>query len=66
VADNPGVDDDALTALTRRMADLGADDPGMWADSELSRDIPQQDRYLVLRRIWRLPKRVLDWNNATV
>lgn len=42
----------ALAALTERMAELGAPDPGSWAGSEISEGIPQQARYLVLRRIW--------------
>jgi hypothetical protein len=43
---------DALTALTRRMAALGATRPESWARSEISENFPQQARYLVLRRIW--------------
>lgn len=45
-------DQDALTALTRRMAELGAGDPASWASSEIREGIPQQARYLVLRRVW--------------
>jgi hypothetical protein len=45
-------DQDALVALTQRMAELGAPEPESWASSELSEGIPQQARYLVLRRIW--------------
>jgi hypothetical protein len=45
-------DEDALAALTRRMADLGAKDPAAWAASEVGEGIPQQARYLVLRRAW--------------
>lgn len=45
-------DQDALAALTQRMADLGAPQPGGWASSEVGEGIPQQARYLVLRRIW--------------
>lgn len=40
-----------LTALTQRMADLGAPDPGQWASSELAEDIAQQARFLVLRSL---------------
>jgi hypothetical protein len=45
-------DDDALAALTQRMTELGAPEPSSWAGSELREGIPQQARYLVLRRIW--------------
>ena len=34
------------------MAELGAQEPGSWASSEIMEKIPQQARYLVLRRIW--------------
>lgn len=34
------------------MAELGAREPGTWASSEITEGIPQQARYLVLRRIW--------------
>jgi hypothetical protein len=46
------VDDDELAALTQRMADLGAGDPASWARSELRENLPQQARYLFLRRVW--------------
>jgi hypothetical protein len=45
-------DDEILAALTQRMAELGASQPGSWASSEITEGIPQQARYLVLRRIW--------------
>jgi hypothetical protein len=45
-------DEDVLAALTQRMAELGAPEPGSWASSEIREGIPQQARYLVLRRIW--------------
>lgn len=45
-------DEDALVALTQRMAELGAPEPDGWARSEITEGIPQQARYLVLRRIW--------------
>jgi hypothetical protein len=45
-------DEDALAALTRRMAELGARKPDSWARSEITEGIPQQARYLVLRLIW--------------
>ena len=34
------------------MAELGATNPVAWAGSEMREDIPQQARYLALRRIW--------------
>jgi len=34
------------------MAELGTPQPDSWASSEISEGIPQQARYLVLRRIW--------------
>jgi len=45
-------DEDALAALTQGMAELRAPEPGSWASSEIMEKIPQQARYLVLRRIW--------------
>jgi hypothetical protein len=41
-----------VEALTARMAELGAPDPAGWARSEITEDIAQQARYLVLRRLW--------------
>ncbi|SDT65401.1 hypothetical protein [Jiangella sp. DSM 45060] len=45
-------DDARLTALTQRMAELGAPDPEGWASSEVHEDIAQQARFLVLRSLW--------------
>jgi hypothetical protein len=39
--------------LVERMRELGAEDPEGWARSELTEDIPQEARWLVLRQIWR-------------
>lgn len=55
-------DDDALTVLTRRMTELGASDPAIWARSEIQEDIPQQARYLVLRTIW--AKALTRWRDT--
>jgi hypothetical protein len=52
---------DALAALTRRMAALGATRPESWARSEISENFPQQARYLVLRRIWE--KALASWRD---
>lgn len=48
----PCMDDDQLSRLTRRMADLGAPDPEEWARSELKENFAQQAMYLFLRPIW--------------
>lgn len=45
-------DERELAALARRMAELGAPEPDDWARSEIREGIPQQARYLLLRRIW--------------
>jgi hypothetical protein len=37
--------------LHQRMRDLGAEDPSGWADSELTEDIAQEARWLVIRQI---------------
>jgi hypothetical protein len=54
--------DDARAALTQRMTELGAPEPDSWASSEISEGIPQQARYLVLRRIW--AKALTPWRDA--
>ena len=38
--------------LAARMAELGAPDPNRWARSELSKDIPQEARWLFIKLIW--------------
>ncbi|MEU8302060.1 hypothetical protein AB0C84_00750 [Actinomadura sp. NPDC048955] len=40
------------TGLRDRFARLGAPGPGEWARSEVSEDIPQMARFLLLRRLW--------------
>ncbi|MGW5366638.1 hypothetical protein [Actinopolymorpha pittospori] len=52
-----------LAALTERMAALGADDPEGWARSEINENIPQQARYLVLRRVW---EDIVAWREPEV
>ena len=42
----------AANALRDRFLELGADDPDMWALSEISQDIPQLARFLALRHVW--------------
>ncbi|WP_432868635.1 hypothetical protein [Microbispora rosea] len=49
----------ALLALRDSFAALGAADPDSWALSEISEDIPQQARFLALRRIW--PELIDSW-----
>jgi hypothetical protein len=56
-------DEDVLAALTQRMAELGARDPGSWARSEIGEDIPQQARYLALRCIW--AKALTRWRDGS-
>ena len=57
-------DDEVLAALTQRMAELGAPEPRSWASSELTEGIPQQARYLVLRRIW--ANALMPWRDPGV
>ncbi|MER7694809.1 hypothetical protein [Streptomyces sp. NPDC097610] len=50
-----GLDDDhrhAARTLRDRFANLGADEPHVWAFSEATENIPQMARYLILRRFW--------------
>jgi hypothetical protein len=51
-----------MDELTRRMRDLGADDPAGWAASEIEEGIPQQARFLFLRRIW--PDAIDGWRRG--
>jgi hypothetical protein len=44
--------DAEIASLTARMQQLGAEDPEEWARSEITENIAQQARYLVLRRLW--------------
>jgi hypothetical protein len=43
----------AALGLRDRLAALGAEDAESWARSEISEGIPQQARFLILRRLWR-------------
>jgi len=43
----------AALVLRDRLAALGAEDAESWARSEVSEGIPQQVRFLILRRLWR-------------
>jgi hypothetical protein len=56
-------DEHELAALTRRMTELGASEPGGWAESEIREGIPQQARYLALRRIW--AKALMPWRDPS-
>jgi hypothetical protein len=58
------VNENALAVLTRRMAELGASDPGGWASSEITEGIAQQARYLALRRIWAIA--ITPWRDPQV
>ncbi|MFF3437782.1 hypothetical protein [Streptosporangium sp. NPDC002721] len=55
-------DRDAATALRDRFTELGANNPEEWALSEISENIPQLARFLVLRNIW--PEFINSWTNV--
>jgi hypothetical protein len=50
--------------LLSRFRALNADDPESWVQSEISEDIPQLARFLVLRRIW--PEYIDSWTRDPV
>jgi hypothetical protein len=50
--------------LVQRMRELGADDPESWARSELSEDIPQEARWLLLRQLW--TKCIDEWTPESI
>jgi hypothetical protein len=56
--------DGRLAQLTERMGQLGADDPAAWARSEVTENIAQQARRLVLRRLW--PRAIDGWRDIAV
>lgn len=45
------------------MTELAAPEPGGWAGSEIREGIPQQARYLALRRIW--AKALMPWRDPS-
>jgi hypothetical protein len=57
-------DEHELAALTRRMTELAASEPGNWGGSEIKEGIPQQARYLALRRIW--AKALMPWRDPSM
>jgi hypothetical protein len=44
---------DSAVSLAERFKELGALDPEEWARSEISENIPQMARFMVLRALWR-------------
>ncbi|MCG5468924.1 hypothetical protein LADH09A_002825 [Micromonospora sp. LAH09] len=44
---------DSAASLAERFKELGAHDPEEWARSEISENIPQLARFMVLRALWR-------------
>jgi hypothetical protein len=50
-------------ALTAKFTTLGASDPENWARSELTENIPQLTRFLILRSI--LQRHILPWTTHT-
>lgn len=38
--------------MVKRMRELGAEDPEAWVESEITEDIAQMARFLILRRLW--------------
>jgi hypothetical protein len=38
--------------MIARMKELGAEEPGVWVESEITEDIAQMARFLILRRLW--------------
>ncbi|GAA1929666.1 hypothetical protein GCM10009775_22150 [Microbacterium aoyamense] len=48
--------------LAERMRQLGAEDPEEWAESELTEDIAQEARWLVIRRV----REAVTWTNDNV
>src|ERR671916_792874 len=38
--------------MIARMEELGAEEPEAWAESEITEDIAQMARFLILRRLW--------------
>ncbi len=49
----------AANALVSKLRALGANEPELWVRSEMSEDIPQFARFLVLRHIW--PALIDSW-----
>ncbi|MEU8185521.1 hypothetical protein AB0B86_32640 [Micromonospora sp. NPDC049047] len=58
----PGARDSAVS-LAERFKELGAQDPEGWARSEISEDIPQLARFMVLRALWR--EAISPWTDVS-
>ena len=48
--------------MIERMKELGAPDAEEWVESEITEDIPQMVRFLVLRRLW---EEIDSWHDNT-
>ncbi|WP_220090927.1 hypothetical protein [Micromonospora noduli] len=59
---SPDVRDSAVS-LAKRFEELGAQDPEGWARSEISENIPQLARFMVLRALWR--EAISPWMDAS-
>jgi hypothetical protein len=54
---------DSAVSLAKRFKELGALDPEEWARSEISENIPQLARFMVLRALWR--EAISPWMDAS-
>ncbi|WP_091307690.1 hypothetical protein [Micromonospora chersina] len=54
---------DSAVSLAERFKELGAQDPEEWARSEISENIPQLARFMVLRALWR--EVISPWMDAS-
>ncbi|MCW3820872.1 hypothetical protein ONA91_41270 [Micromonospora sp. DR5-3] len=54
---------DSAVSLAGRFRELGAEDPEEWARSEISENIPQLARFMVLRALWR--EAISPWMDAS-
>ncbi|GAA2193736.1 hypothetical protein GCM10009848_54930 [Micromonospora lupini] len=54
---------DSAVSLAERFEELGAQDPEGWARSEISENIPQLARFMVLRALWR--EAISPWMDAS-
>lgn len=54
---------DSAVSLAKRFKELGAQDPEEWARSEISENIPQLARFMVLRALWR--EAISPWMDAS-
>lgn len=54
---------DSAVSLAEKFKELGAQDPEEWARSEISENIPQLARFMVLRALWR--EAISPWMDAS-